>query len=147
MDPMQLIKEYRDRIAVLQKEIDSHPFKYMVGFRFNDASNFAYRWVREQEQNRLREKIKEEEIRYQLLQHNILNKNLKEKGIEVLKEQPKPIDNFVRVVNEGNPIGIALNKIGAPIASGIGSAVSSPFIWIAVIVGAIFILPMIFKRL
>ena len=145
-NPTELIKTYQERIIILQKEIDSHPFNYSPGYRWKDESNFWYRKNRENEIDDLKRRIQEERNREQLLSHNILNKQLKDNGIEILKEQNKPLDNFIRVVNEGNPVGIFANKIGKPIAEGVGSAVSSPIIWIVVIIGAVIILPLIFRK-
>ena len=89
--PTELIKKYQDRIILLQKEIDSHPFKYMVGFRFNDASNYNYRLQREQEIEDLKRRIQDERTREQLLSHNILNKQLTDQGIQTIAEKATPL--------------------------------------------------------
>ena len=57
--PSDMIKQYQQRIILLQKEIDSHPFHYMVGYRFNDQSNYNYRLQREQEIDDLKRRIQE----------------------------------------------------------------------------------------
>ena len=144
-DPSKLIAEYRARIAVLAKEIQSHPFHYSPGYRWKQESNFTYRRQREQEIDKLTKRIQEEETRKQLLSHAIINADLKAKGIDPIPEKKTPLDNYVRFMNEGLPISPFLKTV-SPIANGIGGAVSNPLIWIAIIVGAVIILPMIFSR-
>ena len=144
-DPSKLIAEYRARIAVLAKEIQSHPFHYSPGYRWKDSSNFTYRRQREQEIDKLTKRIQEEETRKQLISHAIVNADLQSRGINPVPEQRTPLDNYIRFMNEGLPISPFLKTV-SPIANGIGGAVSNPLIWIAIIVGAVIILPMVFSK-
>jgi len=146
--PTELIKVYQDRIIQLTKEIDSHPFVYEVGMRYNPQSSFSYRLTREQEIEDLKEKIKQERTREQLLSHNVLNKQLQEQGIQTLAEQATPLDNFIRFMKDGTPIG-QLTQALAPVAEGVGSFVSGPsmiFLIIGAVVVAVIVLPMIFRK-
>lgn len=146
--PNELIKQYRERIIILQKQIDSHPFHYMAGFRFNDSSNYTYRLQREQEIDDLKRRIKEEEDRNQLLSHNVLNKQLTDQGVKEIAEKPTVMDNYIRFMKDGTPVG-QLTQALTPVAQGVGNFISSPFTPILLIVGGIivvfFVLPM-FKR-
>jgi len=147
--PTELIKQYQNRIVQLTKEIDAKPFVYEVGMRFNPQSSFNYRKTREDEIEDLKRKINEERDREQLLSHNILNKQLQDQGIQVLTEKKTPLDNFIRFMNEGTPIGMIGNKLVAPVAQGVSNFVSGPsmiFLIIGAVVIAIIVLPMIFRK-
>ena len=125
--PTALIKQYQDRIILLTKEIEAKPFVYQVGMRYDPTSSFTYRKVREDKIARLRDKINDERSREQLLSHNILNQQLQSQGIQTLAEKKTPLDNFVKFVNEGTPLGIISNSLVKPIAQGVGEFVSNPF--------------------
>ena len=143
--PLELIKQYRDRIMVLEKEISSHPFHYSPGFRWKEESNYNYRLQREKEIDQLRKKISDEETRNQLLQHSLQNKKLADLGLPPIKEKPTPLENFTKFFNEATPVGLIGNKVVAPVAQGIGEGLSSGFTWVLLIGGAI-VLFMIFSK-
>jgi len=142
--PSDLIKKYQDRIIILQREIDAHPFKYMVGFRWNDESNYNYRLQREQEIEDLKRRIQEEKTREQLLSHNLLNAELRQQGVDIISEQPTPLDNFIRFMKEGSPLGIVADAV-KPVAQGVGNFISSPFLPIILIAGGILIIIILMK--
>jgi len=142
--PSDMIKQYQQRIILLQKEIDSHPFHYMVGYRFNDQSNYNYRLQREQEIDDLKRRIQEERNREQLLSHNILNAELKQNGIDIIREAPTPLDNFIRFMNQGTPIGIIADAI-KPTVQGFSNFLSSPLMPIVLLVGGIAVVIIIMK--
>jgi hypothetical protein len=143
--PTELIKKYQDRIVALTKEIDSHPFVYSVGFRFNDASNYNYRLQREQEIDDLKARIKQEKDRDQLLSHNVLNKQLADQGIQTLAEKATPLDNWITFLNKGTPLGIIGNTLVAPIASGVGGFISNPFMPLILLAAGVVVIIIIMK--
>ena len=143
--PTELIKKYQDRIIILQKEVDAKPFVYEVGMRFNPQSSFSYRKVREDEIASLRDKITQERTREQLLSHNVLNKQLQDQGIQTIAEQATPLDNFIKFMNQGTPIGIIGNSLVKPIATGVGDFISNPFMPFILIAAGIVVVIIIMK--
>lgn len=97
-----LMNKYEMEIQQLQGEIDSHAFHWMVGFRWNDASNYQYRLTRENEIKDLRKKLAEEKRREQVVSHAVQNAELKESGVDTsnLGEKKEGWDAFTSGLND-----------------------------------------------
>ena len=78
------INVWKERIDELKEEINSHPFKFNLGFIFKqDSYHPQYRTIRENEIMQLRQKIsKEEEYNLMILRAK-QNNELKKMGIDV----------------------------------------------------------------